>query len=65
MRRLIVALSALSLIAGSAPAFAATHCRDTNGKFVKCAQRAPAKLTKCRDAKGHYAKCRTKAAKPA
>ena len=63
--KLIVALSALGLIAGSAPALAATQCRDAKGKFVKCTQKAPAKTTKCRDAKGHYAKCGTKGAKPA
>ena len=65
MRKMIVALSALGLIAGSAPALAATHCRDAKGKFVKCTHKAPAKPTKCRDAKGHYAKCGTKGAKPA
>ena len=65
MRRVIVALSALGLIAGSAPALAATHCRDAKGKFVKCTKKAPAKPVKCRDAKGHYAKCGTKGAKPA
>jgi hypothetical protein len=65
MRKMIVALSALGLIAGSAPALAATHCRDAKGKFVKCTHKAPAKQTKCRDAKGHYAKCGTKGAKPA
>ena len=63
MRRLIIALSALGLVAGSVPTFAAP-CRDAKGKFVKCTK-APAKPTRCRDAKGHYAKCGTKGAKPA
>jgi len=64
MRRIIIALSALSLVAGSGGAVAATQCRDAKGKFIKCSQ-APAKPTKCRDAKGHYAKCGTPGAKPA
>lgn len=63
MRNFIIALSALGLIAGSAPALAAS-CRDARGKFTKCIKHA-AKPTKCRDAKGHYAKCGTKGAKPA
>ena len=53
--RLIFALSALSLLAS--PVAAATQCRDTHGKFIKCAKVA-AKPTKCRDAKGHFAKCK-------
>ena len=63
MRKIIIALSALGLVAGSAPTLAAP-CRDAKGKFVKCTK-APAKPTRCRDAKGHYAKCGTKGAKPA
>jgi hypothetical protein len=63
MRKLILALSALSLVAGSAPSIAAP-CRDTKGKFVKCPTKAPAKPTRCRDAKGKFAKCGTKGAKP-
>lgn len=57
MKKLVLALSALSLLAGSAPSFAATQCRDKNGKFIKCPQK-PAKPKTCRDAKGHYAKCK-------
>ena len=64
MRKIIIALSALGLIAGSAPTIAAP-CRDAKGKFVKCTKAAIAKPTRCRDAKGHYAKCSTKGAKPA
>ena len=63
MRKVIIALSALGLIAGSAPAFSAP-CRDAKGKFVKCPQPKP-KPTRCRDAKGKFAKCGTKGAKPA
>lgn len=52
MKKFVIALTAVSLIAGaSAPAFAAP-CKDAKGKFVKC----PAKP--CRDAKGHYVKCK-------
>jgi hypothetical protein len=54
MKRIVFALCALSLLAGSAPSFAAAACRDKNGKFIKC----PAKPTVCRNAKGHYAKCK-------
>lgn len=53
MKRFIFALTALSLVAGSAPAFAA-QCKDAKGKFVKC----PAKPKVCRDAKGHFLKCK-------
>jgi hypothetical protein len=63
MRKVIIAMSALSLIAGSTPAIAA-HCRDSKGKFIKCPQ-AKARAVHCRDAKGKYAKCGTKGAKPA
>ena len=35
MKTLLLALSALSLVAGSAPALAAP-CEDSHGKFVKC-----------------------------
>jgi len=66
MRKLIIGLSALGLLAAaSAPSLAAAPCRDAKGKFVKCTKPAPAKPTKCRDSKGHYAKCGTPGAKPA
>jgi len=51
MKKLVLALSALGLLAGSAPSFA-SPCRNKAGKFVKC----PTKP--CRDAKGHYIKCK-------
>jgi hypothetical protein len=63
MQKLLAALLALGLIAGSAPSLA-SPCRDAKGKFVKCAT-APVKPTRCRNAKGHYAKCGTPGAKPA
>jgi hypothetical protein len=53
MKKIIFALTALSLVAGSAPALAAP-CKDAKGKFVKC----PAKPKTCRNAKGHFAKCK-------
>jgi len=65
MRKFIIGLSALGLMAGSAPSIAAAPCRDAKGKFTKCTHAAPVKPTKCRDAKGHFAKCGTKGAKPA
>lgn len=58
MKKLVLALSALSLVAGStAPALAAP-CRDKAGKFVKCPKVKVAKPKLCRDAKGHFAKCK-------
>jgi hypothetical protein len=51
MKKFVLAISALSLLAGSAPALAAP-CKDAKGKFVKC----PAKPKMCRDAKGHFTK---------
>ena len=65
MRKLIIGLSALGLLAGSAPSIAATQCRDAKGKFIKCTKPAPPKPTRCRDTKGKYVKCGTKGAKPA
>ena len=70
MRKIIIALSAFGLIAGSMPAIAAP-CRDAKGKFIKCptkaapAKAAAAKSTRCRDTKGKFVKCGTKGAKPA
>jgi hypothetical protein len=54
MKTFALALSALSLLAGSAPALAAAPCKDKQGKFMKC----PAKPKACRDAKGHFMRCR-------
>lgn len=65
MRKLIIALSAVGLLAASSPSLAAAPCRDAKGKFVKCTKPAPAKPVRCRDSKGKYAKCGTKGAKPA
>ena len=64
MRTFIIALTALGLVAGSAPSLAAS-CRDAKGKFVKCPSKAPPKATRCKDAKGKFAKCGTPGAKPA
>ena len=35
MRKFVLALSAVSLLAGAAPSLAAP-CRDAKGKFIKC-----------------------------
>lgn len=53
MKKVVLALSALSLLAGSAPALA-KPCKDAKGKFTKC----PAKPKQCRDKKGHFIKCK-------
>jgi hypothetical protein len=63
MKKLVLALGAIGLLAGSAPSFAAAQqCRDKNGKFIKCPPKPAAKTaTKpkmCRDAKGHFSKCK-------
>ena len=63
MRNIIIALSAIGLVAGSAPALSAP-CRDAKGKFIKCPTKAPAKPVRCRDAKGKFAKCGVPGAKP-
>ena len=44
-------LAAIGLLA--TPVTAATPCRDSHGKFVKC----PPKAKQCRDAKGKFTKC--------
>jgi len=62
MKSFVIALSALSLLAGSTAN--AAVCRDAKGHFIKCPKPA-AKAKKCRHAKGHFAKCGTKGAKPA
>lgn len=55
MKKLVFALCAFSLLAGSGPSLAANQCRDKNGKFIKC---PPAKAKQCRDAKGKFIKCK-------
>jgi hypothetical protein len=55
MRKLVFAITALSLLAGSAPTLA-SPCKDAKGKFVKCPA-AKAKPKVCRNAKGHFEKC--------
>lgn len=64
MRKVVIALSAIGLLAGSAPSLAAP-CRNTKGKFVKCTKSAAAKPARCKDAKGKFAKCGTPGAKHA
>jgi hypothetical protein len=56
MKKIVLGLTALSLLAGAAPSFAAAPCKDAKGKFIKCPK--PAKPKMCRDAKGHFAKCK-------
>ena len=55
--RSILFLVAISLVA--TPVTAATPCRDTHGKFIKCPPKpaAKAKPKQCRDAKGKFIKC--------
>jgi len=57
MKKLMLAVTALTLIGGAAPAFAAP-CKDAHGKFVKCpAPKVVAKPKVCRNAQGHFIKC--------
>lgn len=62
MKRLVLALCAFGLLAGSAPSFAAAPCHDKSGKFIKCPTKPAAKVKpkpkQCRDAKGHFIKCK-------
>jgi hypothetical protein len=51
MRNLLLALTALSLVASPAASLAAKPCKDKHGRFIKCP-----KL--CRDKQGHFIKCR-------
>lgn len=62
IRNILFATAALTMVA--TPALAAP-CRDAKGKFIKCADKAPAKPTRCKDAKGKFAKCGTPGAKAA
>jgi hypothetical protein len=59
-----IAIASLAMMAAP-PAFAAA-CKDAKtGKFIKCADKAPAKPVRCKDAKGKFAKCGSLGAKPA
>jgi hypothetical protein len=60
MKKIVFAFAAVSLLASSAPSYAAAPCKNAKGKFIKCPAKAPAKAAKpkqCRDAKGHFTKC--------
>ena len=61
MKKIIFALAAVSMLAGSAPSFG-SPCKDAKGKFIKCPTAKPAT---CRDSKGKFIKCpKAKPAKP-
>jgi hypothetical protein len=56
--RSILFFAAMAL--ATTPVTAASPCRDTHGKFIKCAPKAAAAKAKpkqCRDAKGKFIKC--------
>jgi hypothetical protein len=58
MKKLMFALCAFSLLAGSSPSLAkAPQCRDKSGKFIKCPQK-PVKPKQCRDKSGKFIKCK-------
>ena len=58
MRKLVLALCAVSVLGAAAPSLAATHCRDKQGKFINCPTKLVAKPKACRDSKGHFIKCK-------
>jgi hypothetical protein len=58
MKKLILALSALSLLGAATPSIAANPCRDKSGKFIKCPPKISVKPKACRDDKGHFMKCK-------
>ena len=58
MKKLMLAMCAFSLLAGTAaPVTAAAPCRDKKGKFIKCPTAKP-KPKVCRDKKGKFIKCK-------
>jgi hypothetical protein len=54
MKKILLGLSAISLLATASPSFAAAPCRNKAGKFIKC----PAKPKVCRDKAGKFIKCK-------
>lgn len=54
MGKFIFTFAATAVVAS--PAYSAP-CRDSHGKFVKCAHAAVKKSVRCKDAKGKYARC--------
>jgi hypothetical protein len=61
-----IAFAAAALTMAATPSFAATHCRDAHGKYIKCpAPKTPVKAARCKDAKGKFVKCGMPGAKPA
>ena len=58
MKKLVLALTALSLIGGAAGPSLAAGCRNKAGKFIKCPPKPAAKPKLCRDSKGHFSKCK-------
>ena len=64
MRTVLIAIAGLAL--ATSPASAAP-CRDSHGKFIKCAHAAatPKKPVRCKDAKGKFISCKAAGAHPA
>ena len=63
LKSLMSGLASLALIASTSSVAYAKQapCRDTHGKFIKCADKP--KPQRCRNAKGQFAKCGTPGAK--
>ena len=62
MRKFIIAFAAMAVIAS--PGYSAA-CRDSHGKFIKCAHAAVKKPVRCKDAKGKFARCGAPGTHPA
>ncbi len=62
LRNAFLAVSLLAI--GAVPAAVnAAPCKDSKGKFIKCADK-PRAAVKCKTANGKFAKCGTPGAKP-
>lgn len=62
MRKFIFAFAAMAVVAS--PAYSAA-CRDSHGKFIRCAHAAVKKPVRCKDAKGKFARCGAPGTHPA
>ena len=56
MKQIVLALSALGLVAGAGPALAAP-CKDAHGQVRQMPQSQPAVAARCKDKQGKFIKC--------
>ena len=62
MRKILIATMVLALSVSGA--LAATQCRDSSGKFIKCPPPTTTKPVHCKNASGQFAKCSSPGAHP-